>query len=1111
MQVLNLVLRSAWHHRRANLAILVGTAVATAVLTGARLTGDSFRFSLQRWAHLRLGQVSDVLQTGNRFVPADLAHRLARAVAAPVAPVLKVRGVGLAGGRQFNGVHVHGVDERFWSLALAAADPVLREDEVAINTRLAEQLQVKVGDRLDLRIRLPAALAEDAPLAAHAEDSTRRLSRVVRAIVTDEQLGAFSLSSDQRVPCNAFLRLNDLQTVLDREGQANLLAVGGRHPPLAPDALQAALAGVWRLEDVGIHVQDSLVTGTVAVVSDRVFLDRAVARAALAPGAVGTLSYLVSSLSVADGDSPRRTPYAFVTAVTPSSEATLSPVPADMGDDEIVISRWLADTLAAVPGSLVTMSYLHALPGGGWGEDARRFRVRRIVEMADLAAERARMPTFPGLSDVERCEDWDIGMPLDAEQLKDKANEAYWEAYGPTPKALVTLAAGRAMWGSRFGDLMTVRASAALEDAAGVYARLAADLNPSDVGLAFTPVRADADASVAGATDVGGLFLGLSVFLILAALMLTALLYAFATENRAQEFGILRAVGYRRWQIAVLLVGEVGVVAALGAVGGAGCGTLYTRALVAALQGPWRAGVGGTSVAYHAASGTLGTSALIGWGCAMLAMGLVLRGLMRSPILHLLQLDFSQVGSPAKARRGRLSVSIGWALASIAGGIGVAGWGLTRDLADPSGPFFLAGTLLLVGTLAAMRVALLAVDGIRASPAGISLRNASRRQGRSLAVIALSASGAFLVFAVASMRVDPAARVAWRDSGSGGFCAYAEAALPLPDDPRTPEGLRRLRLQDVAWMQDVRLIPLKVHEGDEAGCVNLARPKRPRIIGVPAPLLRQLGAFGAAGAGTDVWMPLAGASGLSITSAVPALAGDRDTAMWSLSKILEGPKRDSLGYEDEQGRPFPVRIAGSLPHRLTLFHGSILIPLESFAERFPSESGYRALLIDAPSGSAESVRRGLQDALAVYGVTVESSGARLASFNAVENIYLSMFLVLGGLGLLLGSAGVGMVLLRSGQERRGELAALVACGWRVRAVRRLLWMEHAALLAAGLACGAVAAAVAMLPALLAPGVEVPIRAIAGTFAAVLGTGVLAAVVTAFTATRGHLLDALRGE
>ena len=48
----------------------------------------------------------------------------------------------------------------------------------------------------------------------------------------------------------------------------------------------------------------------------------------------------------------------------------------------------------------------------------------------------------------------------------------------------------------------------------------------------------------------------------------------------------------------------------------------------------------------------------------------------------------------------------------------------------------------------------------------------------------------------------------------------------------------------------------------------------------------------------------------------------------------------------------------------------------------------------------------------------------------------SIFQLLGGLGLLLGSVGLGVVVLRNVLERRGELAILRAVGFRRRSLRR---------------------------------------------------------------------------
>jgi ABC-type antimicrobial peptide transport system permease subunit len=113
--------------------------------------------------------------------------------------------------------------------------------------------------------------------------------------------------------------------------------------------------------------------------------------------------------------------------------------------------------------------------------------------------------------------------------------------------------------------------------------------------------------------------------------------------------------------------------------------------------------------------------------------------------------------------------------------------------------------------------------------------------------------------------------------------------------------------------------------------------------------------------------------------------------------------------------------------------------------------------------------------------------------------------------LLLGSVGLGIVVLRNVLERRGELAVMMAVGFRKATLQRLLLMENGALLLAGLALGVVAAAVAVLPALMSANGELPVVSLAITLGAVLVNGVLWTWVATRFAVRGDLLKALRDE
>ena len=108
-------------------------------------------------------------------------------------------------------------------------------------------------------------------------------------------------------------------------------------------------------------------------------------------------------------------------------------------------------------------------------------------------------------------------------------DEEYWKQFRGTPKAFVTLAAGRRMWGNRFGDLTAMRFAGGSREA--IERGLLAKLDPAAIGLRFTPgSEEEALAGSAQSEDFGGLFLGFSFFLIASALILLGLLFQFGAD-----------------------------------------------------------------------------------------------------------------------------------------------------------------------------------------------------------------------------------------------------------------------------------------------------------------------------------------------------------------------------------------------------------------------------------------------------------------------------------------------------------------------------------------------------------------------------------------------------
>ncbi len=1113
-----LIWRSLRFHARSHLGALLGAAVGSAVLTGALLVGDSVRESLRELALARLGKTEFALASQDRLFRDHLAEEIAATLrtnnggsasvaatvrgAGPVevAAALQLPGTVVTGDgtARANRVQVLGVDEQFWKLAQAAPSfTAIPADAVALNQALAEHLKVKVGDAVLVRVPKPSQFSRDAPLSPE-EDTSTALRLRVHAIVSDEQFGRFGLASSQAAPFNAFLSRAELQTKAGVPERANLLLVGGGRATLSEAA--AALRQDFQLADAQAELRAWPDAQVVELRTSRVFLDAPLAEAArkISPRAKPLLTYFANELRVGD----RATPYSMVTAMGGPV------VPAGMRDDEILLNQWLADDLQAKPGDELKLTYyvvglMHKLE-----EQSQVFRVRGVVPMSGPSADRTLMPDFPGLANAKSCREWDAGFPIHLDRIRDQ-DQKYWDVYRGTPKAFVTLAAGQKMWSNRFGDLTAVRYPASELTASAAAEALRRALDPASVGLVFQPVRAEAITASEQAQDFGQLFLGFSFFLIIAALLLMSLLFRFAIEQRTTEVGILLALGFTPKRVRRLLLGESGVVALVGGVAGMLGGVGYAQAILYGLSTLWRGAVGTSALRYHAAPVTLLTGAFAGTVIAWLTLAVALRKQAAQPARELLSEGAEEAALRQDQSGHKSSLSRWLAVGATVGGLALTAWGIAAPGAGDEGAFFGAGALLLIAGLAGASLFLGRLARTEAAArltlTGMGLRNSARRRKRSLTTLGLLACGSFLVIAVAANRLDASKGVTLRSSGSGGFALIGEATLPVVQDLNSPAGRDFFGL-DAAAMNGARLVPLRAHDGEDASCLNLNRARRPRLLGVDPAALDERGAFTfsqvAPGLAKDhPWRAL----DQPVTDdAIPAV-GDEATIVWALGKRIG----DTLDYTDEHGRAFKLRLVGAVAN--SILQGNLLIAEKQFISRYPSEGGYRMFLIDAPSDKVVKLSQTLTRALQDDGLELTPAATRLAAFNAVENTYLDTFQVLGGLGLLLGSAGLGVVVLRNVFERRGELALLLAVGFKPRSLKWLVASEHGALLAVGLGIGVVAALVAALPALLSPGAQVPFAALAATLGAVLLSGVIWTYAATAVALRAKLLDALRND
>jgi putative ABC transport system permease protein len=1072
MSVVSLVLRSLRFYWRTTLGVFAGATLASGILIGALAVGDSVRYTLEQQALARVGRAQLALSAPDRFFREDLAIALMDDLAAPVAPLLVTRGTVSKpdGTRLAANVQIVGVDDRFWQLG---SDKDLFKgagaDDAAVNEHLALRLGAHVGDALVVRVEEPSYVSRDAPLSGRADSSTAFRVRL-QVIAGEAQFGRFSLQPSQIPPMTLFMPLQALQTHLKRPGRVNTLLVGGDATPQRADA---ALRKDWTLDDADLEFRE--IPGGLELRTARIFLDPPIAQTSLGiPDATGVLTYLVNELRSAE----RATPYSMVTATEI----------AGLRDDEIIVNSWLADDLGAKVGDELTLKYFVIAEQRKLTEESRSFRIREIKPLE--SPETSWTPLFPGVSDAENCRDWDPGIPIDTSRIRPK-DEDYWDKFHGTPKAFIKLKTGQQMWGNRFGNLTAIRYSAS-RDAAELKRVLLEKLDPAQLGLAFQPVRDQAVAAARESIDFGQLFIGFSFFLIAAALLLTAVLFVFNLEQRSEEAGLLLALGFRPAQVKRVFLLEGLAVAMLGTAAGVFAGVVYTKLTLYGLTTVWRAAVNAATFQFYVRPSTLLIGILAGTLAAIAAMWLSARGQARRPVAQLLARGAEREIAPLTDSRVKLIATV-----SVLSLLGALALTITSGSARNPAVFFGAGSLLLISGIAfghTLLAAMARTSRIATTLARVGMRGAARLPGRSLTTVTVLASGVFMIVSVSSFRHDPHEHAHERSSGTGGFALFAQATLPVYEDLNTPEARAAFGL-DEQVLRNVRVVAMRVRDGDDASCLNLNRAQQPRLLAVRPEELQQGRAFGGEWGLLD--QPQA-------DGAVPAI-GDEATVRWGLGKKVG----DTLAYVDERGNTFQLRIVAIM--RNSVLQGSLIISESNFIGRFPSVAGHRVLLVDAPPENSAAVADKLSRALRDRGLEVVPAWRRLADFQEVENTYIAIFQALGGLGLLLGSLGLGIVVLRNVLERRSELALLQAVGFRRVELQYLVLSEHWLLILLGLVIGVAAALLAVLPALLSPDAKPPWAIIVPVLILLASGGALWTWLATLAALRGELLPALRNE
>ncbi len=1092
MTTIKYILKSLKFYKRQHLAVFIGTVISTAVLTGALIVGDSVKLSLKHLVDLRLGKVQYSMQTGDRFVRSALADEISQDLKLQTSALLQLNGIAINQdkNKRIDYASIIGVDQDFWKLS-DHKTPELVADEAIINLKTAERLGLIPGDRFLLKVEKASVIPLNAPFAQQDESSVSfRLK--VKSIAGDDLLGLFSLKSNQAAPYNIFISRSNLANKLELEGLANLILTKNSQD-ITPEELNKTIANNWKLEDIGLHFRE-IDNEDFELISNRIFIDHPIANTILKTPSSAILTYLVNEI-IHDNKS---TPYSFVSAIDDENS--------DLGDNEIIINTWLAEDLEVNISDTINLEYYIIGPLRKLKEETTSFVVKDIIQTVKDHSLELLMPDFPGLADAGSCSEWETGAPVDLSRIRDK-DEVYWDNFKGTPKAFISLKSGQNLWNNQFGNYTAFRFKKDSTSKDEIENVILSELNPSDLNHRFIDIRNHGQAAAVNGVNFGELFLSLSFFVIAAGILLTILIYALNTESRSKESGILAGVGLSAKQIAKIRIYESLLIIVVGGIFGAGVGILYNYGLMAGLNSIWQDAVRTKMLDVHILPSTLIIGALIGIIIAFLSIHVVNFRKLKQPVNSLI----NQEGTMIHVSFGRKKrFNLIFSLIGIISSFSLITYGLIDSVDQNASLFLSAGALMIAGLVCLIAFYMYHLnkkaDTKNLSFKQLAIRNTTRNKSRSLTTIILLALGTFSILITGSNRKTFVGTQSNRSSGTGGFSYWVQTSIPILNDLNSEEGRSNYGLDGEDILENTHFVQFQHRDGDDASCLNLNQVNQPKILGIDPQELDELNAFSFAKLSPQInqenpWLALNMDPGNNV---IPAFA-DQTVITWGLIKKIG----DTLYYHDEYGKEIRLLLMGGL--KPSILQGNILIANKFFTKHFPSISGSKTMLVETDSENEHALKELLENYLVDFGVEIQSTSERLSEFYSVTNTYLSVFMGLGGLGLIIGTIGLGLVILRNMLDRKHEFALLVSLGYCRALIFKLVLFENIVLLISGILVGTVGALTGMLPSIISPSFEVPWLFTLVLLIVILANGIIWIYIPTRIAMKGKLMQGLRNE
>ena len=556
------------YYRRYYRLVVIAVIIMMAVLTGSLLLGDSVRGTLSDRVDERLGTAETILTSGTGFMDEKIMQS---PLLANAHGYLLTQGFLSVDGKLIP-VYIWGTDT-----------DTITMGEALINEPLSNILTSPsgAGGATQIALHLPAhSLVPSGSLFVSKSYSTQmRVS--IKGVKSVKDGGNILLKNEQTRPLNVFVNRKQLGTAMQLEGKINII--------LSDDFItERQIESICEPEFMGFHFTDSTLT------YDGVFIPDEIVHAC--NPYTTYLAYLVNEI-ICKTDT---VPYSFVTAVSRWKGAPLS-------GREIILSDYAANRLHVGVGDSVRMAYFIARDMKNLETKEQIFRVRAVEPLSAFIGDSLLTADFPGLTNVERCSDWDSDLPIKMDHIH-KRDEDFWYKYRQTPKAIVAYDAVRADWSNSFGTATALR----IEN------------TPTPITHHLSPTvihpREQGMFLANSGTDFSSLFMALGFFIILSAifLMQNPLMEMYA--QRKDELQLYAQLGFTHRTIQRIMYRETFSVILFASPFGVLAGLLYSALILWLLGNVWSGATHTEGFVLHVNALTL----ILGWLIGVLVCALSL-------------------------------------------------------------------------------------------------------------------------------------------------------------------------------------------------------------------------------------------------------------------------------------------------------------------------------------------------------------------------------------------------------------------------------------------------------------------------------------------------------